>query len=188
VNPKIEISLPEWTDRFLETEQTFASTEDRMQFAIELARQNILQRTGGPFGAAVFESETGRLVSIGVNLVVPQNNCVLHAEIIAFMMAQHRLESWTLAAPGMPAYEIVTSCEPCAMCLGATHWSGVERLVCGAAREDAERLNFDEGPVFAESYAYLQRRGVEIVRRVCREEARAVLELYAQQSGTIYNG
>src|SRR3546814_19963070 len=51
---------------------------------------------------------------------------------------------------GMPRHELFSSCEPCAMCLGATLWSGVTRLVFAATRDDATRLNFDEGPVFPE--------------------------------------
>lgn len=67
-------------------------------------------------------------------------------------------------------------------------WSGVQRVVYGATREDASLLNFEEGPVFPESYRYLEDRGIEIVRRVLRDEARAVLELYRSNSGRIYNG
>jgi tRNA(Arg) A34 adenosine deaminase TadA len=74
------------------------------------------------------------------------------------------------------------------MCLGATLWSGVRRVVYGAAREDASTLNFEEGPVFPESYQYLEDRGITITRNVLRDEARAVLELYRQKSGKIYNG
>jgi len=107
---------------------------------------------------------------------------------VAFMLAQHRVGSFTLAAPGLPAHELVTSCEPCAMCLGATLWSGVHRVVYGAAREDASRLDFEEGPVFPESYAYLEARGLAISRNVLREEAREVLEMYRRQGGVIYNG
>ena len=84
-------------------------------------------------------------------------------------------------------HELFTSCEPCAMCLGATLWSGVQRVVCGAAREDASRLEFEEGPVFPESYNYLEHRGIAIVHNVLRDEARAVLELYRARSGKIYN-
>jgi tRNA(Arg) A34 adenosine deaminase TadA len=73
------------------------------------------------------------------------------------------------------------------MCLGATLWSGVKRLVCGATREDAMQLGFDEGPVFPASYEYLAHAGIEIVRGVFREDARAVLELYRHQAGPIYN-
>jgi len=82
---------------------------------------------------------------------------------------------------------LVTSCEPCAMCLGATLWSGVRSVVCGAAREDALHQRFDEGPVFPESWRYLESHGISITRGVRREEARKVLELYGERSGEIYN-
>ena len=72
------------------------------------------------------------------------------------------------------------------MCLGAVHWSGVRRLVTGATREDVEAIQFDEGPVFPESYQYLERRGLEIRREVLRAEAREVLQLYAATSGEMY--
>src|SRR5213075_1983235 len=106
--------------------------------------------------AAVFEAQSGRLVSVGMNSVVRLNNCTLHGEMVAFMMAQQRLKSFTLSAPGMPVHELFTSCEPCAMCLGATLWSGVKRVAYGATRDDATKLNFEEGPVFPASYKYLE--------------------------------
>jgi hypothetical protein len=59
--------------------------------------------------------------------------------------------------------------------------------VCGATRDDAERVGFDEGPVFPESYRYLADKGITFVHGVLRAEARAVLETYAA-SGEIYNG
>jgi tRNA(Arg) A34 adenosine deaminase TadA len=74
------------------------------------------------------------------------------------------------------------------MCLGATLWSGVKRVVYAAGREDATMLDFEEGPVFPESYEYLEDRGIEIVRDMLRDEARAVLELYRAKNGKIYNG
>jgi tRNA(Arg) A34 adenosine deaminase TadA len=73
------------------------------------------------------------------------------------------------------------------MCLGAALWSGVRRIVCGAVREDATRLDFEEGPVFPQSYAYLEERGIEIARGVLRDEARAVLDQYRKRGGPIYN-
>jgi tRNA(Arg) A34 adenosine deaminase TadA len=126
-------------------------------------------------------------VSVGMNCVVRTHNATLHGEMVAFMMAQQRLSSFTLKVPHLHAHELFTSCEPCAMCLGATLWSGVQRLVCGAARDDATRLDFEEGPVFPESYKYLEDRGIEIVRNVLRDEAMSVLELYRGTGGPVYN-
>jgi tRNA(Arg) A34 adenosine deaminase TadA len=157
-----------------------------MRLAIALARKNVESRTGGPFGAAIFECSSGRLVAGGVNLVLPMKNSMLHAEVVAIILAEHRLQSFTLGIESGTAHELVTSCEPCAMCLGAIHWSGVSSVVTGATKQDAEETRFEEGPVFPESYQYLEQRGVTITREVLREEARAVLRLYATMSGEIY--
>ena len=178
---------PPWVATRVSWDDSYATDHARMQLAIALARWNVLEQTGGPFGAAVFERDSGRLVAVGMNLVVPLSNSSLHAEMVAFMMAQARLGSYTLAGKGMPVHELATSCEPCAMCLGATLWSGVRRVVCGATRDDAVRLKFDEGPVFEASYVYLADRGVEVERGVLRAEAAQVLALYRERAGVIYN-
>lgn len=186
--PIVHVEYPDWVDSIVDWNRSYASDEDRMRLAIAVSRTNVERATGGPFGAAIFERQSGRVVAVGMNSVVRYNNCVLHGEIMAFMMANQALASFTLKSPNLPAHEMHTSCEPCAMCLGASLWSGVQRLVCGAARDDASVLSFEEGPVFPASYHYLEERGIEVVRNVLRDEARAVLELYRQNSGKIYNG
>jgi tRNA(Arg) A34 adenosine deaminase TadA len=186
-HPRVVVEYPGWVSQVVDWNATLPNADERMRLAIRIARENVERGTGGPFGAIVVERDSGRLVSVGMNSVVRLNNCTLHGEMVAFMMAQQRLRSYTLAATTMPAHELVTSCEPCAMCLGTVLWSGVKRMVCGAGREDASRLNFEEGPVFPESYAYLEKCGVEIVRGVLRDEARAVLEAYRSRGGKIYN-
>lgn len=185
--PQIRISYPSWVTDLVDFDTPHASDEDRMRVAIAVSRENVTRGTGGPFGAAIFERQSGKLVAVGMNSVVRLHNCTLHGEMVAFMMAQQQVKSFTLAAPGMPEHDLFTSCEPCAMCLGAALWSGVKRIVMGAAREDATKLNFEEGPVFPESYTYLEERGIAIVRHVLRDEARQVLEQYRAGGGKIYN-
>ena len=157
-----------------------------MALVVALARRNVETRTGGPFGAAVFERSSGRLIGAGVNLVLPMRNSALHAEVVAIMVAEQQLHTHSLGKDTGVEHELVTSCEPCAMCLGALHWSGITRLVTGATKSDVEAFRFEEGPVFPESYRYLEQRGLEIRREVLREEARAVLALYAGMNGEIY--
>jgi tRNA(Arg) A34 adenosine deaminase TadA len=189
-HPTVHLEYPDWVDGAVDWERTYGSDEEKMRLAIAVSRENVERQTGGPFGAAIFARESGgdRLVAIGMNSVVRLNNCTLHGEMVAFMMANRRVGSYTLHAPHLPEHELFTSCEPCAMCLGATLWSGVRRVVYGATRDDASMLNFEEGPVFPASYKYLEDRGIAIVRQVLRDEARAVLELYRSRSGKIYNG
>jgi tRNA(Arg) A34 adenosine deaminase TadA len=187
-SPVIHVEYPAWVAETVDFDRSYTSDEERMRLAIAVSRTNVERGTGGPFGAAIFEATTGRLVSVGMNSVVRLNNSTLHGEMVAFMMAQRVVGSFTLKVPTLPPHELFTSCEPCAMCLGATLWSGVTRVVYGAGRADASMLNFEEGPVFPASYAYLEDRGIEIVRDVLRAEARAVMELYRSMSGRIYNG
>ncbi|MBC7897492.1 MAG: nucleoside deaminase [Cytophagaceae bacterium] len=158
-----------------------------MQLAVDLSRLNVERGSGGPFGAAIFDGASGALLGIGMNSVVRLNNSTLHAEMMAFMRAQASVGSFSLATSAGAGRELFTSCEPCAMCLGGVLWSGVTRVVFAARRDDAQRLAFDEGPVFPESFAYLRRRGIRIEGGPLRDEARQVMEAYRARGGVIYN-
>ncbi len=158
-----------------------------MRFVVSLASMNVAKATGGPFGAAVFERRTGRLVAIGVNLVESARCSHAHAEMVALANAQHTVGHFDLGADGMPEYELVTSCEPCAMCYGAILWSGVRRVLCGARGKDAEAIGFDEGPKPKHWVGELNRRGISVVRDLCRKDAVTVLQDYKSSGGVIYN-
>lgn len=184
----LQLSLPDWVPTQVALDRRYPTDDTRMAVAIALAQANVAHDTGGPFGAAVFEQDSGRLISVGVNRVLPLHNCTLHAEMLAFMFAQTRLGSHTLHDPTLPAHTLYTSCAPCAMCLGASLWSGVRRIVIAARREDAEAIGFEEGPVFAQSESYLQQRGIDIVHDVQRDAGAAVLRKYAELDRLRYNG
>ncbi|MBB4637992.1 nucleoside deaminase [Longimicrobium terrae] len=186
--PPVQIDYPDWVQHTVDWDRRYTSDHDKMRLAIDLSRQNVVRKTGGPFGAAIFNAATGELVSVGMNSVVRLNNCTLHGEMVAFMMAQSRLSCFSLRTSDGPEYVLATSCEPCAMCLGATLWSGVRRVLCGASRDDARRIDFDEGPVFPDSYAYLAERGIRFEHGLLRDEADEVLQLYGSSKGIIYNG
>ncbi len=184
---ELSVTLPNWVTGVVDYQHRHEDDAARMRLAIRLSHENVARGTGGPFGAAIFERATGLVVAVGVNGVVRLNNSTAHAEMVAIQLANRRVASYSLASDGHPAHELFTSCAPCAMCLGAVLWSGVTRLVCGAQREDAERIQFDEGPVFAQSYAYLRARGIEIEEGFLRDEARVVLEEYRAGGGEVYN-
>lgn len=163
-----------------------ASIEERMRFVIKLSRLNIERKTGGPFGAAVFEQESGKLIAAGVNIVIAANCSIAHAEIMAISMAQQILGSYDLSSEEMPSYELVTSTAPCAMCLGAIGWSGLRRVICGARDEDARSIGFDEGAKPQDWVSSLESRGIAVIQEVLREEAREVLLQYKESGGIIY--
>jgi tRNA(Arg) A34 adenosine deaminase TadA len=177
-------SLPEWLLSSLDLDTPRTSDAERMDLAIELGRRNV-EHGGGPFGALVFDAETGKVVAPGVNLVVPQRCSLLHAEVVALAFAEARLQSYTLAAG---RYELFTSSDPCVQCLGACHWAGLSRLVCGAPLAAAEAAGFDEGPRAGDWAEQLQARGTRVVTGVRAEQAQAVLTEYALRGLPRYNG
>jgi tRNA(Arg) A34 adenosine deaminase TadA len=184
----VVLGAPDWMAAALPPPETeFPSVEERMRLVIQLARENVRRGTGGPFGAAVFDLATGRLMAPGVNRVLALNCSILHAEMMAIALAQRRIGDFDLGHAGPAGAELVASTEPCAMCFGAVPWSGVRRLVCGARDEDARAIGFDEGPKLAEWAEALEVRGITVVRDVLRDEAAAVLREYAEGGGVIYN-
>ena len=186
--PRVTLRLPAWVEDLLaEEDRIYPTVEDRMRLAVELSRFNIQRRTGGPFGAAIFKRETGRLLAPGVNLVTSLDCSVFHAEMVAIMVAQRVVGDLDLGGPEHPPYELVASTQPCAMCLSATPSSGVRHLVCGARDEDAEEIGFEEGMKPADWVGSLEERGISVERDVLRDEAASVLREYTESGGELYN-
>jgi len=184
----LHFELPAWLAEYARDAPAMTSPAESVDFVVRAARLNIEQGTGGPFAAAIFESSSGGLVSVGVNLVTSQNSSILHAEMVAIALAQLKLCTYDLGRPDLPAHTLVTSTEPCAMCLGAIPWSGVRRLIIGARDCDARAVGFDEGQKVADWQGGLRSRGIDVLTDIQRDAARAVLEAYRDLGGSIYNG
>jgi tRNA(Arg) A34 adenosine deaminase TadA len=156
-----------------------------MLLAVSLSAENVRHGTGGPFGAIVVEDKTSRLLGVGVNLVTTVELSIAHAEMVAISLAQSAINNWNLGHES--DVQLVTSCEPCAMCFGAVPWSGVTSLVWGANKDDAEAAGFDEGDKPANWVHSLEIRGIRTQADVLRKEAAAVLQKYAKKAGAIYH-
>jgi tRNA(Arg) A34 adenosine deaminase TadA len=184
----IAINLPDWLAQDNDKKEfRFPTVEARMTHVIGLSRMNYRSGTGGPFAAAVFDMNDGLLLASGVNLVLDGKCSVLHAEIVAIMIAQRNVGTYDLSSSELPSYELVSSTEPCAMCMGAITWAGIRNLVCGARGCDAEDLGFDEGEKPSRWIEALERRGISVTRDICRDQAAAVLREYLSGGGVIYN-
>jgi tRNA(Arg) A34 adenosine deaminase TadA len=179
----VTIRLPDWMFVELDLQSVRRTDEERMSLAIEVARRNS-EHGGGPFGAIVVDADTGTIAGVGSNLVVGHACSLLHAEIVAILVAQAGLKSYTLAGGN---YELVTSSAPCVQCLGAVYWSGLKRMVCGAPLEAAEAAGFDEGPRSVDWKEQLAQRGVSVAEDVLADRAADVLMDYTRNGGVLYN-
>jgi tRNA(Arg) A34 adenosine deaminase TadA len=186
---KIELTVPGWLAAELRRLPSHLPTpEARMEAVILFSRLNIEHDTGGPFAAGIFECDTGRLVTIGVNRVVANRCSSAHAEVMAIAQAQKILGTWDLGAPGLPAHEIVVNWRPCAMCYGAVLWSGVRSLIVAGDGPELEQITgFDEGPLRDDWDRQLEKRAIRVTNHVRGTQACEVFHQFRAMGRVVYN-
>lgn len=139
--------------------------EQLMQQAIDVAREG-LAAGQTPFGAVI--ARDGEVVATAHNCVWGECDPTAHAEVRVIRRACKALGTIDLSG-----CEIYSTCEPCPMCFTAIHWARLDKVIYGAAIDDAERAGFNELRVSNEQMKTLGGSSVEIVagflRRQCVE-------------------
>lgn len=110
----------------------------RLEETLALAERNVGEG-GGPFGALVVRASDGAVVASGVNRVTRDLDPTAHAEVVAVRTACQTVGDFRLAG-----HVLVSSCEPCPLCLAAALWARIDRVVYAADREDAAHAGFDD--------------------------------------------
>lgn len=103
---------------------------------VERASRNVAEG-GGPFAALVVRA--GEVVAEGVNRVTRDLDPTAHAEVVAIRAACRATGGVSLAG-----CLLVSSCEPCPLCLSAALWARLDEVVYAADRDDAARAGFDD--------------------------------------------
>ena len=184
------LAMPAWFEEAAAAlPEHLPTVEARMAAVNAIARRNVDEGTGGPFAAGVFERDSGRLVSLGVNRVVPAANSCAHAETMAIGLAQAALGTWNLGAAELPAHQLVVNWRPCAMCFGSVLWSGVvELVIAGEGARVEEITGFDEGPIHPDWRGELAARGIVLQVGIGHDDAIATFEAYRASGAPVYNG
>src|SRR5690242_917128 len=104
--------------------------------AVRLAAENVTTG-GGPFGAVIVRGD--ELNATGVNRVVPTLDPTAHAEVVAIREACQRIGDYRLTG-----CVLFSSCEPCPLCLSASLWARLDRVVFAADRNDAADAGFND--------------------------------------------
>ncbi|GGR78338.1 MULTISPECIES: nucleoside deaminase [Streptomyces] len=110
--------------------------QEWMQQAIAVATDSA-NNGGGPFGALIVKD--GVVVATAHNQVTATNDPSAHAEVNAIRAACRELGTFVLEG-----CTLITSCEPCPMCLSTALWARLDRLVYCADRNDAAVAGFDD--------------------------------------------
>lgn len=145
-----------------------------MMRAIELARSNIKNLNGGPFGAVVVKD--GKIIGEACNMVLANGDPTAHAEIIAIREACKRLNSFQLEG-----CDIYSSCEPCPMCLGAIYWARPSKLYFAAGRDEAAKANFDDSMIYKEVVLPIDERQIPS-KQFMKEESKQVFNEWKENN------
>jgi len=104
--------------------------KEYMDIAIELSKKAMY-----PYGSIIVKD--GQIIGRSDANTPVSKTQFGHAEIIAIDDAMEHLGGH-LCAEGGQGVTIYSSCEPCAMCMGAILYTGIERLVYGANLDDSK--------------------------------------------------
>jgi guanine deaminase len=103
---------------------------------VSRATQNVSDG-GGPFAALVVRGDD--IVAEGVNRVTRDLDPTALAEVVAIRSACQAVGDFIPTG-----CVLVSSCEPCPLCLAAALWARVDEIVYAADRHDAARGGFDD--------------------------------------------
>jgi tRNA(Arg) A34 adenosine deaminase TadA len=151
---------------------------DYMKRAIETTREGIAARQS-PFGSVIVKD--GVVVAAAYNTFWRDTDPTAHAEVNCLRRAAKALGTVDLS--GSTLY---STCEPCPMCLAATHWARVGRVVFGAPMATAAAAGFSELHVAAADLARIGGSRLVVEGGLLREECAALFDEWkrAGLSGT----
>jgi guanine deaminase len=138
-----------------------------MKKAIALAIEGI-ESGSGPFAALIVKDS--EIIGQSTNRVTATNDPSAHAEICAIRLACAKINNYSLEGS-----VIYSTCEPCPMCLGAIYWARLSAIYYAANKDDAEKVNFDDGKFYKE------------MAKSSREKAIPMLEIMRAESLKIFD-
>ena len=148
--------------------------KEYMDLAIELSGKAYY-----PYGAVIVKNN--KIIGRSDADVPVSKTGFSHAELRAIEDAMEHLGGH-LCAEGGKGVTIYSSCEPCAMCMGAILYTGIDRLVYGATLEDSKEC---VNEILAKSNDIANdcsNRKIEIVPEFQREEAVKVLKRWKENN------
>jgi guanine deaminase len=108
-----------------------------------LSELNVINGTGGPFAALVVRN--GEIIAEGTNRVLADQDPTAHAEVVAIRNACKVLGNFQL-----DDCLLISSCEPCPMCLGAIYWARPKAVYFCNDRVEAAEIGFDDNLIYTE--------------------------------------
>jgi len=154
----------------------------RLGLALSLkeALRGVRLRHGGPFGSVIIKD--GRIIGVGHNTVIRDDDPTAHAEINAIRQAAKKLGLERLRGAILMA-----SSEPCPLCLAAAYWSGIKEIHYCLPKEVAGRHGFRDAFIYAELKRAGEKRRIKMIKRPeLDKKARTIFAEWKNAGGKPY--
>ena len=131
------------------------TNEDYLGMAIALARRNVEEHHGRPFGAVLVKD--GKVISTGVNEIHATFDPSTHAEMQAI-----RAATTAQKAPRLDGCVMYASGNPCPMCLALMHMIGFKEVYFAYSNDDGEPFSLSTAKIYAEMAKPLSKQSIKI--------------------------
>lgn len=139
-----------------------------MEIAIEEAKEGIKNNHGGPFGSCIVKD--GKVISVGHNCVVLNNDPTCHGEIDAIRKAGEKLGTFDLKG-----CEIYTTGQPCPMCACACLWANIGKVYYGCNQKDIDDIGFRDDELY-KSFKFISPKN--FMQELDRAECLKLFKMY----------
>lgn len=148
--------------------------------AFQEARLGIDGGHGGPFGAIVVWHD--KIVGRGHNTVLSEEDPTAHAEINAVREAGHHLHK-----PHLADCVLITTAEPCPMCLASIYWADIKEVYYCLHKEEISKLGFRDDDIYHEFQLPFEKRSVKLNHYPdVSVDAKKLLEDWKKAGGQVY--
>ncbi|WP_320130408.1 nucleoside deaminase [uncultured Sphaerochaeta sp.] len=155
------------------------NAKELLMQAVETALKTMKENIGGPFGAALVDSE-GK-VYLASNSVLGGHDPTAHAEINVIRKACQDKKTHDLT--GCIVY---TTCYPCPMCLSACIWANIKEVYYGCTPKDAEAIGFRDEYIYRYINGNCTDTSVLSISQEHREVCLPLFEKYEAMHKEIY--
>jgi len=145
---------------------------------VNAALEAIKGESGG-IGACLVDSRTGQVVETGRNRqFTTYFRSDLHAEMDLLNRYENRVKKLRSDGNGgnpreCPHLVLISSVEPCPMCLGAIYWARLDKLYFASDRKEAAEAGFSDEFIYDELGKNIRERSIP-TRQMMQDNAKSV--------------
>lgn len=149
--------------------------KDYLRMAVGLARDNVVDHGGRPFGAVLVKD--GQVLATGVNEILATHDPSTHAEMQAIRAATAAQKN-----PRLDGCEMYASGQPCPMCLSLMHMVGIKAAYFAASNADGEAYGLSTARIYAEMAKPIEQQSLQMSYQPLKDDGESPYEAWERVS------